>query len=267
MPEPNLTKSDLPQPSASGQPKRKSNTAVIVAIIGALGLIIAALIQNQPWSKRRDDQITVSGRVVDVSSNEPVGQADLTFHGLAESYVTEDTGSFKVEIPSKEVHGVTARVKVKKAGYHLWDRSVEVPVENYIVQLQPDQVAVSATPTKTPLSTWHTEDEKGIAYSLSWLIDPACRDVGSQDDKHRCHFVRTQTSFAGDNTPYDQWNLSLEAPGPVYDVTCVPTGSNEFNEVKGNTKGVPDGNLGRCSGWINGGDAPIRMTVLYKMLR
>jgi hypothetical protein len=40
-------------------------------------------------------------------------------------------------------------------------------------------------------------------------------------------------------------------------------GSNEFNEIKGDTKGKGDSNIARCSGWINGGDGEIRMTVRY----
>jgi hypothetical protein len=111
---------------------------------------------------------------------------------------------------------------------------------------------------------WHTEDESGSQYKVVWRIDPACHETDRQDAKHICQFAHTQTSFAGDNTPYDQWNISLEAPGPVYDVECEPLGSNEFNEVKGVTKGENDGNFARCRGWINGGDGEIKMTVLYK---
>jgi class 3 adenylate cyclase len=111
---------------------------------------------------------------------------------------------------------------------------------------------------------WRTEDENGNQYKIVWRVDPACRESERQDAKHLCEFVRTQRFFPGDNTPYDRWNISLEAPGPVYDAHCEPTGTNEFNEVKGNTKGDIEGNIARCSGWINGGDAEIQMTVLYK---
>jgi hypothetical protein len=108
----------------------------------------------------------------------------------------------------------------------------------------------------------HAEDKDGKKYMIVWQIDPACRGYVF-DLAHHCNLEHTQTNFPGDNTPYDRWNISLEAPGPVYEVKCEPTGPHEFTEVKGYTKGTSDSNIARCSGWINGGDAPIRMTVLY----
>lgn len=236
--------------------KKPRTTAIIVALIGALAVIGAALV-SRPWNSS-DGKIVLAGMVVDESTNKPVPQVSLIFVGLSESYVTDDSGNFSVSFPSKEVPTKNVRTRIQMAGYRPYDKNLEVPSLNYILQLTPDSHSAQ---------TWHTDDEKGIPYSLTWSIDPACQQTQKIDAAHGCHFVRTQQSFAGDNTPYDQWNLSLEAPGPVYDVTCAPTGSNEFNEVKGNTKGQPSGNFGRCSGWINGGDAEIRMTVLYKMLR
>jgi len=254
MPEP-TTVENTPSESIKAHHKR-SRTTIIVALIGALAVIVAALIGRQ-WNTS-EDKLVLAGMVVDESTNKPVPQASLIFVGLSESNVTDDSGNFSVSFPSKEVPTKNVRTRIQMAGYRPYDRSLEVPAFNYILQLTPDSHNAQ---------TWHTEDEKGIPYSLTWSIDPACRQTQKIDATHGCHFVRTQQSFAGDNTPYDQWNLSLGAPGPTYDVTCEPTGSNEFNEIKGNTKGHPDGNVGRCSGWINGGDAEIRMTVLYKMLR
>lgn len=94
---------------------------------------------------------------------------------------------------------------------------------------------------------------------------PTCRGF-TDDGQHRCSFTRTQTSFAGDNTPFDHWDMSVKAPGAVSNVVCQTTGSNEFNEVKGDTKGLIEGDWGRCKGWINGGDAPVNLTVYYEML-
>lgn len=243
-------------------PDKKSRITIVVALIGALAAIAAALIGRQ-WGTS-EDKIVLAGMVVNESTNTPVPQASLIFVGLSESDVTDDSGNFSVSFPSKEVPTKHVRTRIQMAGYRPYDRSLEVPAFNYMLQLTPDVRHAQINPD---FQIWHTENEKGIPYSLTWSIDPACRQTQKIDATHGCHFIRTQQSFAGDNTPYDQWNLSLEAPGPVYDVTCEPTGSNEFNEIKGNAKGHPDGNVGRCSGWINGGDAEIRMTVLYKMLR
>jgi len=123
----------------------------------------------------------------------------------------------------------------------------------------PDVVVV-----KSPVSSdWHDTDQNGNLYTIVWEADPACLHVGS-DATHFCRLEHAQVSFPGDNTPYDRWNLSLEAPGPVYEVRCEPLGTNEFNEVKGDARGQIDSNTARCSGWINGGDGPIRMTVRYR---
>jgi hypothetical protein len=111
---------------------------------------------------------------------------------------------------------------------------------------------------------WHTEDENGNKYVVVWRMDPACHRADPNDTKHLCNFTHTQMSFAGDNTPYDHWNIKVEPPGPVVDVLCETTGTNEFNEVKGVTKGDIDGKFASCSGWINGGDADIKLTAWYK---
>jgi len=111
-------------------------------------------------------------------------------------------------------------------------------------------------------SDWHATDKQGQPYTIVWEADPACLKVRS-DATHLCSFEHAQVSFPGDNTPYDRWNLSVEAPGPVYEVQCEPLGSHEFNEIMGDTKGKSESNTARCSGWINGGDSDIRMTVKY----
>jgi class 3 adenylate cyclase len=152
--------------------------------------------------------------------------------------------------------GVTATAVLIAVLYPLFRRSS-------LVQLSAPS-SIAKTNEESRKLEWRTQDENGNQYKIAWRVDPACRESERQDAKHLCEFVRTQRFFAGDNRPYDRWNISLEAPGPVYDVQCEPTGTNEFNEVKGNTKGHIEGNIARCSGWIDGGDAEIQMTVLYK---
>ncbi len=111
--------------------------------------------------------------------------------------------------------------------------------------------------------TFHDTDRDGNKYVVNWDSDPNCSGF-DHAASHRCNFTHTQMSFAGDNTPYDHWDLKFEAPGPVTSVICQTTGSNEFNQVKGDNKGEIDGHWARCQGWINGGDAPIHMTAYYQ---
>jgi hypothetical protein len=117
--------------------------------------------------------------------------------------------------------------------------------------------------TTPPQPTFHDTDPDGNKYVVSWDSDPNCSNF-DHAPTHRCNFTRTQMSFPGDNTPYDHWDLKFETPGPVTSVACQPTGGNEFNQVKGDTRGEIDGHWATCQGWINGGDAPIHMTAYYQ---
>lgn len=118
--------------------------------------------------------------------------------------------------------------------------------------------------TKPYEPTLHTEDKDGNQYVITWEMHPTCAGF-VQDDSHRCVFTRTQTRFSGNNDPFDHWDMSLKVPGSVYQVICDPTGDHEFNEVQGDHKGSIEGSWARCTGWINGGDHNIRMTVYYRM--
>jgi hypothetical protein len=83
------------------------------------------------------------------------------------------------------------------------------------------------------------------------------------DDTHRCNIERTQIHVGNDNTPFDTWNLWIDAPkgALVYDVTCQPLGQNIIQ-----TRGIPQGQTGLCTGLINGGTGPIRMDIKWKQL-
>ena len=113
----------------------------------------------------------------------------------------------------------------------------------------------------TPES-WHTEDKDGKPYVEYWdpPMDPNCKAHPERTTaKHRCQFSQTQIHEPGDPTAYDTWNLYMDAPGPVYEVGCDPTGQHEIKPLR-----IPQGNTGLCSGEINGGDAEIRMYVKWK---
>ncbi|MGC1477178.1 MAG: hypothetical protein WA804_15125 [Terriglobales bacterium] len=97
---------------------------------------------------------------------------------------------------------------------------------------------------------------------------PNCKD--SAPAQRWCEFKRTQLHVGGDNTPYDQWNLIVQAAGPVKTVTCTITGTNQFEYMAafGGPKRNPFpgdiyGDVAICRGWINGGEAPVTVTVTY----
>lgn len=72
-----------------------------------------------------------------------------------------------------------------------------------------------------PHLTWHASDQAGIEYHIDWSnVIPNCSGYDGKDATKRCVFVHTQQMFDGDNTAFDHWHLELDAPGPVYQVTC-----------------------------------------------
>ena len=108
------------------------------------------------------------------------------------------------------------------------------------------------------------------AQTITWTVKPNCNGF-TPTAGHWCEFKRTQLRVGGDNTPYDQWNLIVEAPGPVTDVSCKQTGPNQFEYMAafGGPKRNPwpgdhYGNVAICRGWINGGEAPVIVTVTYQ---
>jgi hypothetical protein len=85
-----------------------------------------------------------------------------------------------------------------------------------------------------------------------------------------CTFLHTQIRLGASRDPFDQWNLIVEAPAPVKKVTCYYTGPNEFHYLQYKEANKPQtvageiyGNNGICRGWINGGKAPVSITVAY----
>ena len=109
-----------------------------------------------------------------------------------------------------------------------------------------NEVVKQPPPSQTPSQTWHTEDKDGRPYEAHWQFAANCRGqygLITVDDTHRCDIERTQIHVNGDPTPYDTWNLYMDAPqGALVDaVDCEPTGEHEINP-----RGIPqatDGSL------------------------
>ena len=76
----------------------------------------------------------ISGIVVDQITNEGIGHASIALAGRTETYVTEDTGNFRIDLPAETKGRI--RLRVSKDGFATLDRSVEPPVENLVLQLR-----------------------------------------------------------------------------------------------------------------------------------
>jgi len=88
-----------------------------------------------PEGDRQQEGLYVAGTVVDIQTNQPVPQAQITVAGRPESYVSEDNGNFRLDFTPKSSIG-HVRIRVAKKGYRTYDASVTPPLNDLIVQLQ-----------------------------------------------------------------------------------------------------------------------------------
>jgi hypothetical protein len=125
---------------------------------------------------------------------------------------------------------------------------------------KPDTKTDDLPSTPTHDAQWHDADPSGKAYFDAFNMDPNCTGHPERiTATHRCQFDHTQISLPGDNTPYDTWHLYIDAPGPITDIVCEPTGSHEIN-----ARGIKEGNTAECTGLINGGDGEIRFNAKHQ---
>ncbi len=120
----------------------KRNPAITVAVIGALGVILAAIIgallQPSWWKPGQEPKsdLVIAGTVVDQETNRAVGQASISIVGRTESYFTEDNGNFRIEVRGKLPENGRARIHVTKAGYAPYDETISPPAENLVIPLR-----------------------------------------------------------------------------------------------------------------------------------
>jgi|SRR5882672_2291800 len=118
--------------------------------IATAGLVLAVLAVIAAWlvvpefrrwtgldkqqSQKEPSGQSISGIVVDRDTNQGIGQALITLAGRTEQYVTEDSGNFRIELPS----GIPNRVRlhVSKSGFQPLDTSVEPSADNLVLPLR-----------------------------------------------------------------------------------------------------------------------------------
>jgi hypothetical protein len=127
-------------------------------------------------------------------------------------------------------------------------------------------VGKTQPPPPAPKKELHKTDENGQDYLERWNARGNCREA-TQDDRHQCIFTSTRRHIGESKDPFDHWKLMLKTPGPPYEVLCEPGGWQlKENDTPGPGPGKIEGNWATCSGWINGSEDPIQMTVKYQML-
>ena len=125
----------------------------------------------------------------------------------------------------------------------------------------------NAQPLPAPKKELHKTDERGSEYIARWSARGNCREA-LQDPTHQCIFHTVRRHIGASADGFDHWELILTLPGPPYDVQCE-LGINQLkeNDTPGNGPGTTTGDSAICSGWINGAEDYIKMTVKYQVLR
>jgi hypothetical protein len=117
--------------------------AVIGLVLAALAAIAAWLVQpefrrwvglDKKQNQNNVGKMSISGIVVNRDTNQGVGQALITIVGRTEQYVTEDSGNFRIDLPSTVLGRL--RVHVSKSGFQPLDTSVEPPIDNLVLALR-----------------------------------------------------------------------------------------------------------------------------------
>lgn len=111
-------------------------TPVKAALITGMATIVAAFIVIYPLIRHgRGDggESVIAGIVVEQDTNRGIGQATITVAGRTEQYVTEDSGNFRIDLPTDAPKRL--RLHVSKTGFQPFDMSVEAPAENLVLPL------------------------------------------------------------------------------------------------------------------------------------
>jgi hypothetical protein len=132
-------------------------------------------------------------------------------------------------------------------------------------------VAPAPVPESKPQTAKSTAKlERNGQPSHKESLSPSHQNWCSEDPDTKIPFSRDISFGPGDhqtgrrrggdtNTPGSEWIFEWTAPGPVYSVSARQTGWWEQIDSCS-----AQGNIAHCEGWINGGNAPIIMTVKWK---
>jgi hypothetical protein len=119
------------------------NIAILSWSIAMFGILCwvwstAILHRNQPApasiAAAPEEALVVAGTVVDQSTNMGIGQATIVIDGQSSSFISEDTGNFRIVLPGTNRDPV--RLSVTKNGYFKIDQSVTPPTHALILQMR-----------------------------------------------------------------------------------------------------------------------------------
>jgi hypothetical protein len=109
-------------------------TSIVGAIISAVAVVAAAFIGVYPSLRKKptDAPTVLAGTVVERDTNRAISQATILINGRAEQAVTDDNGSFRIDIPAGAP--TQLRLRISKTGYQTLDTTV-APADNLLLSL------------------------------------------------------------------------------------------------------------------------------------
>lgn len=107
-------------------------------LVVTLPLMLASFILSWLAVEKRapERRMIVAGTIVDQSNNNPIGQAEVSLSDGSVRYTSEDNGNFILDLTGKVRESEKVRVRVMKAGYLPFDKTVGVPTEGFVIPLQ-----------------------------------------------------------------------------------------------------------------------------------
>jgi hypothetical protein len=121
----------------------KRKTTVLTLVLAALGVAAAWLVVpefrrltglDKSDIQGQTGKTSISGIVVDQNTNQGIGQALIVLAGRTEQYLTEDSGNFKIDLPTDAPKRL--RLRVTKNGFQPLDTSVESPADSLVFALR-----------------------------------------------------------------------------------------------------------------------------------
>lgn len=166
----------------------------------------------------------------------------------------------KDKLPTSLQQGLTTVVLLRPAQVYTF--AVNYPGFTDAIVVEP----LAVLPELKPKPEWHSEDKDGRPYMATWTFPANCNGqygLLTVDGTHRCEIDRTQVHICCSNDPFDTWSLWIDAPqgALAQKVDCEALGQNIIE-----VQGIPQGQTGLCTGRINGGRGPIRMTIKWNQL-
>jgi hypothetical protein len=171
--------------------KSSNATPIIVAIIGALAVIVVGYWQFVRKPAPEAAELTYAGRVLDTSSEQPIRKAKVTLEirGAPPVVYTDSEGVYSFKLTIKSGETVEGRIRIVAEGYENFDRNISILTTTRLedVRLTPVKKRPASAPRSPPGSP---------ANKLAFAVGAAVAMLGrSSYETGRTIFERSLSDF------------------------------------------------------------------------